>query len=627
MRILLILLLVGLPTLVWSQPVLTITNARQPNPVAPFAYFLEDFTHKLTYEQVSRFPLDSFQRINREQVVQLAYRAGTIWIRFNVSNSTKKELFLISSYRRYKQLDVFIRDNDGKQTVIRSGYDLPIASQKIAVNPPVISLGRHPGQVYMKVLTVDAYGDYLHIGELSQAFVYKQKTIRWQNLALGAFLIVFLFALVFFVRLRDSLVGCYALLMFSLVLFYIDFYDLLSGFLNYSLWLRYVPTAFIYLSCWSLFHIKFLNLHYYSKTLYWLITGINAVYWIDWPISLLVTELTGSYFSLLYKLFYWLGIDWGGYIQLVLFLLLVSLIYVSLKTRQAIFQYTVAFLFSLIGMIVSMFALYGLAWLPSVPYNNMFVPGALIEIVMLGYILGERANQHREQQNQTQQLLIEQLQENLRQKNKLLQIRDEIARDLHDEVGATLTAIAISTKLVQKKVGPKRTEVTPILEQIQTNSQDTIHSLRDTVWALNPDNDAPEKLIERMRTVSFQLLTSQGIRLQFECEMQAHELPVLSMEQRRHIYFVFREALHNIAKHAQASYAEVLISRKVNEVYVRITDNGIGFEPTFTGEGNGLKNFQKRATEGSFQVVVCSAVGRGTTVEMQIPGPNTSLTS
>jgi signal transduction histidine kinase len=626
MRILISLLLIGLSTLVWSQPVLTITNARQPNPVAPYGYFLEDFTHKLTYDQVSRFPLDSFQTINRKEVVQLAYRAGTIWMRFAISNSTNKELFLISSYRRYKQLDVFILDDYAQQTHIRSGYDLPIDSQLIPVNPPVISLGRHPRQVHLKILTIDAYGDYLHIGDLSQAFVYKQKTIRWQNLALGAFLIAFLFALVFFIRLRDPLIGWYAVLMFSLVLFYIDFYDLLSGFLNYSLWRQYVPTAFIYLSCWALFHIKFLNLHHYSKTLYWLIIGINCVYWIDWPISMLVTELTGSYYSLLYKLLYWMGIDWGGYIQIVLFLLLVSLIYVSFKTRQNIFLYTIAFLISLVAMIISMFALYGLGWLPSVPYNNMFVPGTLIEIVMLGYILGERANQHRKQQNQTQQQLIEQLQENLHQKNELLQIRDEIARDLHDEVGATLTAIAISTKLVQKKVGPERTEVTPILEQIQINSQDTIHSLRDTVWALNPDNDAPEKLIERMRAVGLQLLTAQGIGFLFECDVPDQDLPVLSMEQRRHIYFVFREALHNIVKHGQATCTVVIITRRGNEMNIRITDNGIGFEPTFTGEGNGLKNFRKRACEGNFQVMVCSVVGRGTTVEMQIPVRETSRT-
>ena len=223
------------------------------------------------------------------------------------------------------------------------------------------------------------------------------------------------------------------------------------------------------------------------------------------------------------------------------------------------------------------------------------MPGTFVEIMMLGYILGDRASQHRRQQVRTQLKLIDQLQENLNQKNKLLQIRDEIARDLHDEVGATLTCIAISTKLVQKKLGPDRTDITPILEQIQTDSQDTIHSLRDTVWALNPDNDAPEKLIERMRAAAFQLLSNQDIVLTFENDVSIPELPVFSMEQRRNIYFVFKEAIHNIVKHAQATRVMVRLFRQAGALYIRIADNGKGFEPFQTSEGNGLTNFQKRA--------------------------------
>ncbi|GAB3011612.1 hypothetical protein GCM10027185_01950 [Spirosoma pulveris] len=604
---------------VLGQSVLTITDARKANPVAPCVYFLEDLSHTLTYEQVSNFPLDSFQAMKRKEVVQLGYRQGTVWLRFDINNRTNRNLFLISSYRRYKQLDVFIRDTNQKQIHIQGGYDLSLFRQQIAVNPPVISLGLDPGRIYMKLLTVDSCGDYLHIGDLSQAFVYKQQTSRWQNLALGAFLIVFLFALVFFIRLRDPLLGWYTLLMGSFIVFYIDFYGFLSGYLDYSFWRQYIPAAFIYLSCWSLFHIQFLNLRHYSKVLYRAIICINALYWIDWPISMIVTTVTGTYFSLLYSLFYWLGIDWGGFIQIVLFLLLISLIYVSLKKSRNIFLYAIAFLTSLVSMIISMFALYSMEWLPYVPYNNLFVPGTLIEIIILGYILGDRANEHRRQQAQTQQLFIDQLQENLNQKNKLLQIRDEIARDLHDEVGATLTAIAISTKLVQKKVNGQQPDITPILAQIKADSEETIHTIRDTIWALNSDNDAPEKLLERMRAVAFQLLAHQDVDVAFEAKLLPNALPVFSMEQRRHIYFVYKEALHNIVKHAQATHVGVSISRSSDELHIQVMDNGIGYSSMPNGDGNGLKNFHKRGAEGRFKVVVCSKPGRGTTVDIQIP--------
>ena len=81
MRILTILLPL-LSTLAWSQPVLTITDAQRLIPVAPYAYYLEDLTHKLAYEQVAHFPLDSFQPINRQGAIQLGMRMGTIWLRF-----------------------------------------------------------------------------------------------------------------------------------------------------------------------------------------------------------------------------------------------------------------------------------------------------------------------------------------------------------------------------------------------------------------------------------------------------------------------------------------------------------------------------------------------------------------
>jgi signal transduction histidine kinase len=270
-------------------------------------------------------------------------------------------------------------------------------------------------------------------------------------------------------------------------------------------------------------------------------------------------------------------------------------------------------------MIIGLFAMYGFEWVPFLPYNNLFVPGTLVEILILGYILADRANEHRRQQNRTQQELIVQLQENLRQRDKLLRIRDEIARDLHDEVGATLTSIAISTKLAQKKFAQQQSDIEPILAQIKADSEDTIHSIRDTVWALNPDNDAPGKFLERLRSVALQLLTNQGIALTYDCAVDPQLLPPFSMEQRRNIYLVFKEALHNILKHAQASIVNIHIGHSEGRLQITISDNGRGFDLATHADGNGLVNFQKRAGEGGFTVRVQSVAGTGTTLVMLVP--------
>ena len=82
--------------------------------------------------------------MKQTKIVQLAYRQGTIWLRFDVDNQTNQNLFLISSYRRYKQLGVFVLAEDGKRTHSQGGYDVPLFNQIVSVNPPVIPIGDAP---------------------------------------------------------------------------------------------------------------------------------------------------------------------------------------------------------------------------------------------------------------------------------------------------------------------------------------------------------------------------------------------------------------------------------------------------------------------------------------------------
>nr|WP_293842444.1 7TM-DISM domain-containing protein [uncultured Arsenicibacter sp.] len=607
MRLCILLLL--LPFSLAAQPVLTITNAAAPNAVAPYAYVYRDATHKLTYDQVARFPLDSFQRLNQQEIVQFGYFYEKIWLRFEIKNKTKQDLYLIHSYRGFRRMDVIIIDENGQKRAYQAGESLPALYQQIQIKPPVFPIGSHPSTVYLSIVTGNAHGDFIHIGNLEQALSYQRFNTVWQSFAMGIYVLVFIYAFIFAIRLRDSLIGWYALLMLSILFFYVDYYSFLP--IN-----KYFNTAFAYQLCWSLFHVYFLNLRAYSKSLYWAILGLNGLFYANSAIAQLIRLVEPSFVSPLFRLLLWLKVDWGGFILLVLFLLLVSLIYVAIKNLKQVWVYAIAFSISLIAMIISMFSLYTISWLPYLPYNNFFVPGTLIEIIMLGFILAERANRHRKEQAKTQKQLIIQLQENLHQQHKLLKIRDEIARDLHDEVGATLTGIATSAKVVQKKMDNQQPELKAVLGQMKNDSEEAIHTIRDTIWALNPDNDAPEKLIEKMKATGFKLLMPHDIVFAFENEVPVSQLPAFSMEQRRNLYLVYKEALHNIAKHSEATHSQVRIYQQNREFRIRISDDGKGFDPATISDGNGLKNFQKRAKEGGFEVNVSSRAG--TIVEINI---------
>jgi signal transduction histidine kinase len=207
---------------------------------------------------------------------------------------------------------------------------------------------------------------------------------------------------------------------------------------------------------------------------------------------------------------------------------------------------------------------------------------------------------------------------NFREKLKVENIRQKIASDLHDEVGATLSSISIATSVIQKKLGSRANGLSPILEQIKTDSEDTIQTIRDTVWAINPENDSVELLFEKMRSFALQILTIQHISLDFKNSYQTAKSLKMSMEQRRNIYLIFKEAINNITKHAQATKVIIHILQVKEGFKLEISDNGQGFNYEENHEGNGLKNFKKRAEESFMDFKMSSKIGKGTKLEMVV---------
>jgi len=583
MRILPYLLFIGICLPTWAQPVLTISDAQRIRTVAPFTYFYEDFTHKLTYDQVARFPLDSFKPVNRQGAIQLGIRLGTVWLRMQVQNQTNAELFLYSSNWKYKRMDVYVLDEKNQLTLHKGEAKLPFADRLAPIVFPLVSVGKHPRTVYLALLLApqDFFNDYLQLTDMGHAMLYQKQTTFWQGGLAGVYLLVILYSLVFFVRLRDPLIGWYALFVLVNTHWYLDRSGYVLEFVGQNSWYSqfrsYYPLHTIFIVVWAVFLVKFIQLWKYSKLLYYLIIFWIGLDVIDYPIGAIrgiMGQYYGQYYTPIRSILHWLGIEYIGYLFITLTFLLISIIYVSIKDFRTVRWSALAFGIGLSSMLIAMLALYDLSWITHYPFNNYYFIGSFLEIVVLGFVLAQRVNQHRNEQNQTQQQLIVQLQENLRQQNKLLQIRDEIARDLHDEAGATLTSIATSAKVIQKKVSADRPEIGLVLGQMKTDSEEAIHTIRDTVWALNPDNDAPEKLLERMKSVGFKTLIAHEVALSFENEVPVSALPVFSMEQRRNIYFVFKEAIHNIIKHTNATNAQVRIFQQNNDLHIRISDDG-----------------------------------------------------
>jgi nitrate/nitrite-specific signal transduction histidine kinase len=204
-----------------------------------------------------------------------------------------------------------------------------------------------------------------------------------------------------------------------------------------------------------------------------------------------------------------------------------------------------------------------------------------------------------------------------RQKLKMQYVRNQIASDLHDEVGSNLNSIAIFVEVLRKKVAHENVDVLSLLSKITDNSEETVSLMRDTVWAINPANDSTEKLIAKMRSFAVETLSAKGISFDFQVDL-GKKSDDFSMDQRRNLYLIYKEAINNIVKHAEATKAFCKIYAKQGTINIEIHDNGKGFDLSKTFEGNGLNNFKLRSQENDLHVSVDSVPEQGTSILIEV---------
>ena len=200
-----------------------------------------------------------------------------------------------------------------------------------------------------------------------------------------------------------------------------------------------------------------------------------------------------------------------------------------------------------------------------------------------------------------------------RQKLKLQTLRNKIASDLHDDVGSTLSSIAIFSEIAQEQ----SKDVMPLLQTIGESSRKMLEAMTDIVWTINPENDQFENIILRMRSYAYELLGAKDIGFDFTADEELVNIK-LPMEARKNLFLIFKEATNNIIKYSGADKALFSLKSDRNNVSMMIRDNGIGFDLNKPTVGNGLKNMQKRAKEVGGKLLIESLPGQGTTIELSI---------
>jgi signal transduction histidine kinase len=195
-------------------------------------------------------------------------------------------------------------------------------------------------------------------------------------------------------------------------------------------------------------------------------------------------------------------------------------------------------------------------------------------------------------------------------------LRTRIATDLHDDIGATLSSISMYSAAVKEQVRYKLPHLEPVLNKMGENSREMVTSMSDIVWAINPDNDDGEKLLQRMKAYGKDCCAVKNIQLHFDAAEDLKELK-LPLEHRKNIYLLYKEALNNSLKYADSESIQVNIRLNGNSLHLCVKDNGRGFDLENFKRGNGLKNMQLRAEEINGKVDVISKPNEGTEVKLE----------
>lgn len=201
--------------------------------------------------------------------------------------------------------------------------------------------------------------------------------------------------------------------------------------------------------------------------------------------------------------------------------------------------------------------------------------------------------------------------------------RARISRDMHDEVGASLSEIAVLSEVARRQLG-EGAATEERLARIADSSRQMLERLGQIVWAVNPRNDRLPALAGYLREHAARFLDAHGLAARLRFPASVPDAPV-SAEVRRTALLILKEALHNAARHADATAVGVDFEADARRLVLTVRDDGRGFaEPSGDGApryvgGDGLGNMARRAAEVGGTVAVESAPGEGCTVRLAVP--------
>jgi signal transduction histidine kinase len=169
--------------------------------------------------------------------------------------------------------------------------------------------------------------------------------------------------------------------------------------------------------------------------------------------------------------------------------------------------------------------------------------------------------------------------------------RNRISTDMHDDLGAGVTAIRLYSELAKRRIGK---DVIPEIEKISSSANDLLNNMNAIIWTMSSSNDTFHNMVAYIRSYALEYFENTGIDCHINIEEDIPNVAV-SGEIRRNVFLVVKEALNNILKHSKATEVNITLKREKEGLSLYIQDNGTGIDfDQLRRFGNGLKNMKKR---------------------------------
>jgi signal transduction histidine kinase len=234
------------------------------------------------------------------------------------------------------------------------------------------------------------------------------------------------------------------------------------------------------------------------------------------------------------------------------------------------------------------------------------IPAILILVIMIILIV-----------RKVQEIKYRNLLKEMEQRNAIDRERLRISQDMHDEIGSSLTQIAILSEIVKQQDGDPE-ERNRTVSKISGISGKVVDEMSDIIWAMNPKNDNLDSFVTYLRQHASEYLSTAGIDANLSFPEDCPPVPMTS-EQRRNLFLVVKEALHNVVRHSGATGVTMTITWVNGMLDFRIEDNGKGFDPEAVSlSGNGMTTMRKRIGAIGGDYSIASEPGKGTRIGFSV---------